>query len=95
MDEAKDASEAACDGTRVRLAIDSPPEEEGGTARMVDFERVAGCSSSSTPKFFSKSDASSGGDEGRVVVLPWENLSREKRTVEGADEGATRVSSSE
>ena len=37
MVEAKDAAEAFGVNARVRLSNESPPEEEGGTARMVDL----------------------------------------------------------
>lgn len=35
--EARDAADALEVNACARLATDSPPEDEGGTARMVDF----------------------------------------------------------
>jgi hypothetical protein len=85
MVEAKDAAEALGVNARVRLSNESPPDEDGGTARMVGL--WMGDSSSSTSSEVSLSD-SGGGDDG--AVLSWENL-----TDEGVKEDAMRVSSSD
>ena len=84
--EAKDAAEALSVNALVRLSDESPPEEEGGTARMVDLSYEG--SSSSTSKVDSKSSNSGGGDDG--AVLPCENLRDE-----GEKDDEMTVSSSE
>lgn len=84
--EAKDAADALGLNARARLSRDSPPADEGGTARIVDRSR--GLSSSSTSRPFSNSVNSGGGDVGGV--LPWENLKDE-----GVYDDATRVSASD
>jgi hypothetical protein len=86
--EAKDAAEALGVNARSRLSNESPPEEEGGTARMVGLCDCEDTTSSSTSRPFASSSNSGGGEDG--AVLPWENLK-----VDGVKEDATRVSSSD
>lgn len=73
---------------RGRLSCESPPEEDGGTARMVDRSYDEVVSSGSTSRPFSHSLDSGGGDDGGV--LPCEN-----RTDEGEKEELISVSVSE
>jgi hypothetical protein len=82
--EAKDAAEAL----GVNARSESPPEEEGGTARMVGLWDCEDTTSSSTSRAFASSSNSGGGEDG--AVLPWENLK-----VDGVKEDAMRVSSSD
>lgn len=84
--EAKGAAEALSVNALVRLSNESPPEEEGGTARIVDFSKDGSSSSTSRPD--SKSSNSGGGDDG--AVLPCENLRDE-----GEKDDEMKVSSSE
>jgi hypothetical protein len=70
--EANDAADALGLNARARLSRDSPPDDEGGTARIVDLSAGWTFSSSSTSSPFSNSVNSGGGDVGGV--LPWENL---------------------
>lgn len=73
--EAKDAADALEVNARARLASDSPPEDDGGTARIVDFGRGWVDSSSSTSSPFSNSVNSGDGDVGGV--LPCEKRSED------------------
>src|SRR5690242_95694 len=54
-DEASDAADSWGDKARRRLSTDSPPDDEGGTARIVDLRAVGVVSSSSTSSSVSKS----------------------------------------
>lgn len=87
--EASDATESWVDKARVRLSADSPPDDEGETARIVDLRAGGVVSSSSTSSSVSKSFNSAwpGVDGG---VLPGDNL-REYRELDVP----TRVSSSD
>lgn len=53
--EASDATDSWGVKARVRLATDSPPDDEGGTARIVDLLARGVVSSSSTSSSVSKS----------------------------------------
>lgn len=87
--EASDAADSWGDKARERLSTDSPPDDEGGTARIVDLRAGGVVSSSSTSSSVSKSfNSPSPGVVGGV--LPWENP-REYRELEVP----TRVSSSD
>jgi hypothetical protein len=65
--EAKDAADALDVNARARLSSESPPEDEGGTARIVDLARGCVGSSRSTSNPFSNSMKSGGGDVGGVL----------------------------
>ena len=87
--EASDATDSWGDKARVRLATDSPPDDEGGTARIVDLRAGGVVSSSSTSSSVSKSFNSAWpGEDGGV--LPWENLKEDREL-----KVPTRVSSSD
>ena len=73
---------------RGRLSWESPPEEDGGTGRIVGRSYDVAVSSESTSSPFSHSLDSGDGDDGGV--LPCEN-----RTDEGENEELTSVSASE